>query len=140
MVATGRARIEQQKQTALINIQKSKNATLKQLDIKYASADRAKTSFGYVGITFLSVLFGSIFANDFIKLCIYFFNNWIRLCKRKKEYKENRETIDGDDSDDVILEMDQKYSKELEESLENFYLRLAKSIAKKKLSVKAFEI
>ena len=39
-----------------------------------------------------------------------------------------------------MIEMDQKYSKELEESLENFYLRLAKSIAKKKLSVKAFEI
>jgi hypothetical protein len=67
-----------------------------------------------------------------IKFCIHYFDNCIRHYKRKKEHKENRETINGD-HDDVILEMDEMYSKELEESLENFYLKLAKSIAKKKI-------
>ena len=116
----------------MTNIQKNKAAALSKLNIQYASADKAKTSFGYIGITFLTVLFGSIFLNDFIKLCIYSINNCIRHYQRKKEPKENRETINGDD-DDVILEMDEMYSKELEESLENFYLKLAKSIAKKKI-------
>jgi hypothetical protein len=50
-------------------IQASKKAALNQLNIKYESADKAKQSFGFIGITFLSVLFGSIILNDLIKLC-----------------------------------------------------------------------
>ena len=43
IASVGRARIEEQKQTALINIQKNKKAALKQLYIEYVSADKAKT-------------------------------------------------------------------------------------------------
>ena len=121
----GRARIEQQKQTALTNIQKSKNAKLKQLDIEYASADKAKTSFGYIGITFLTVLFGSIFLNDFIKLLVYIYNelndSWCE--KRGDKVKKNEH---------VIIQIDEEGEEKLEDNLEKVYFKLVKANAMRK--------
>ncbi len=125
----GRARIEQQKQTALTNIQKNKDAALKQLDIQYASADKAKKSFGFIGITFLACLFGSIFLNDFIKLCIYYFRHLKNWWQRKQEMKEERESKDKQNIDEVILELDQISTEKLEESLEKVYFKLVKANA-----------
>ena len=65
MATIGRAKIEHKKQIELANIQTQKEARLKQLNIKYETADKAKISFGYIGIIFLTILFGSIFMNDF---------------------------------------------------------------------------
>ena len=81
IAAARRARIQEQKQTALINIQRNKQIRLKQLNIHYKSWDQAKTSFGYIGITFLTCLFGSICANDLIKVFIHYFGHlrdWYR--------------------------------------------------------------
>ena len=119
IAVAGRARIEEQKQTALTNIQTNKNEALKQLNIQYAKLDRAKTSFGYVGITFLSVLFGSIFLNDFIKFCIFYFENF-GDCRMSSS--QNNQEI-KDDQDDVIIEMD----KELDERLEKVYFKLVRA-------------
>ncbi len=126
----GRARIEEQKQTALTNIQKNKEAALKQLDIEYASADKAKKSFGYIGITFLTVLFGSIFLNDFIKLSIYYFDHLRDWWQRIQEIKEERQSQDKENKDEIVLELDQMYTDELEDSLEKVYFKLVKANAK----------
>jgi hypothetical protein len=125
----GRARIEQQKQTALTNIQKSKNATLKQLDIEYASADKAKTSFGYIGITFLGVLFGSIFGNDFIKLCIYYFRELRQRRRNIIIHNNNQRDIDEEVEHQVQIEMDRIHLDDLEARLEMVYVKLKKANA-----------
>jgi len=126
LIATvGRARIEEQKQTALQNIQKSKNETLKQLDIQYASADKAKQSFGYIAISFLSCLFGCIFLNDFMKLCIYYLGE-CRMNSSRNMYEIE------EDRDEVILEMDKIYAEELDDSLEKVYFKLVKANANNK--------
>jgi hypothetical protein len=138
LAAAGRARIEEQKQTALTNIQKNREASLKQLDIQYASADKAKTSFGYIGITFLGALFGSIFANDFIKLCAYYFRHlrdlWRRWWQGKKEAKENSEYLKEANKDEIVLELEPTYADALEESIEKVYFKLVKANAKNKMT------
>ena len=124
MAAAGRARIEQQKQTALANIEKNKEAALTALNIQYANADKAKTSFGYIGITFLVVLFGSIFMNDLIKLCIYYFNGlkeWWRGNENDQEQLNNR---NNQIVQEVQIEMDRVYGEDLEEKLERVYIKL----------------
>ena len=132
----GRARIEEQKQTALDNIKKNREAALRKLDVYYKSWDQARTSFGYIGITFLTVLFGGVFVNDFVKVCIYYFGHlrdlWRRFRKRKSESEKEEEYDDKAYKErDVILEIDQEYADELEESLEKVYIKLLKSKKKK---------
>ena len=119
LATAGRARIEQQKQTALANIQKNKEAAITALNIQYANAEKAKTSFGYIGITFIAILFGSIFLNDFIKLCIYLYR-----C-RGNANRENPNQIKCERAENQVqLEMDRVYGDKLEEKLERVYFRL----------------
>ncbi len=128
MAAAGRARIEEQKQTALTNIQKNRDAALKQLDIQYASADKAKQSFGYIGITFLAALFGSIFLNDLIKLCVYYFNcfrDWWRHESAIKKKSQENKKIESE-VPELRIEMEQDYLDHLDASLEQVYFKLVK--------------
>ncbi len=97
------------------------------MDIEYASADKAKQSFGYIGITFLAVLFGSIFGNDLIKLCIHYFNHLKNWWQRKQEIKEERQSQDKQNKDEIVLELGQMYTDELEDSLEKVYFKLLKA-------------
>ena len=123
LAAAGRARIEQQKQTALANIQKNKEAALTALNIQYAAADKAKTSFGYIGITFLVVLFGSIFLNDFIQRCIYLYNECFKYLLEKRRDNQENEKENEKDNDRTVLDMDEN----LEEKLERVYFKLIQS-------------
>ncbi len=125
MAAAGRAKIEQQKQKALTNIQKNKEAALTALTIQYANADKAKTSFGYIGITFLVVLFGSVFLNDFIKLCIYYFNG-LREWWRGNVVREQMNNLNNEreEEDQIHIEMNDDYDEDLEDKLERVYFRL----------------
>jgi uncharacterized membrane protein YcjF (UPF0283 family) len=119
IAAAGRARIEEQKQTALTKIQKNREAALKQLDIQYANWDKAKTSFGFIGITFLAVLFGSIFGNDLIKLIVHYFNHLRDWYRRWCQSQRPEEKSEEENEREIILEMDQSYADDLEDSLEN---------------------
>ena len=95
------------------------------MNIQYAAADKAKTSFGYIGITFLAVLFGSIFLNDFVKVCIYYFNGlreWWRKKKEEGEIEQRRRNQEKR-NDETILDMDHV---DLEEKLERVYFELVK--------------
>ncbi len=100
------------------------------MNIEYASADKAKTSFGYIGITFLAVLFGSIFGNDLIKLCIHYLSHLRGWWQRKQEMKEDRKSQDKEKKDEIVLELDQMFNDELEDSLEKVYFKLVKANAK----------
>ncbi len=91
-----------------------------------------KKSFGYIGITFLSVLFGSIFANDFIKLCLYYFRHlrdWYRRWGQgRKEAKENEKS-----KDEIVIELEQTYGVDLEESIDKVYFKLVKANTKNQI-------
>ena len=106
------------------------------MDIQYANWDKAKTSFGYTGITCLAFLFGSIFANDITKVFIHYFrhlrNLWRRWWQRKKEAKENSEKLEAANKDEIVLEMEQAYADDLDESMEKVYFKLVKANAMNK--------
>ena len=114
----------------MANIQKNREAALTALNIQYANADKAKTSFGYIGITFLVVLFGSIFLNDYIRFCIYLFNGWREWWRRRRNIQEQNEN--ENQPEQVQIEMDRVYGDDLEEKLEKFHLQLVKALAKSK--------
>ena len=117
IAVAGRARIEEQN-TNYLNQYSNKQNSIRQYD-------QAKTSFGYVGITFLSVLFGSIFLNDFIKFCIYYFEHFGDC--RMSSSQNNKEIKGG--RDEVALEMVDSniYAKELDERLEKVYFKLVRA-------------
>ena len=111
------------------SIQKKKRqTTLKRLTLEYARADKAKTSFGYIGITFLILLFGSIFLNDLIKVCIYYCDGLRVYRKKKKVKKEVERKQDQATCDEVRLDiMDRYYADVLDEDLERVYFQLVKA-------------
>ena len=120
----------------MANIQKNREAALKQLDIQYASADKAKTSFGYIGFTFLAVLFGSIFLNDFIKLFFYYFNRLRDWWRQRRNIDQNNadQREQEEEQNQVQIEIDRDYGDDLEQKLEAFYLKLVETNAKNRLN------
>ncbi len=81
MAIVGRAKIEKSKQEKLALIEKSKNEALAKLNIKYAAANKVKTSFGYIGIISLSLLYVTIVLNDlakFLQLCFIIANDLLK--------------------------------------------------------------
>ena len=120
----GRARIEQQKQIELANIETKKQENIKKINIVYETRVKAAKTIGYIGVAFLVVLFGSIFLNDLIKLCIYLFNGMREWWREKKRHEENQNQINSGKEEHVQLEMDHVYGDDLEEKLEKVYFRL----------------
>ena len=111
----------------LATIDANLKKALKQLETKYASYDKAKSSFGYIGITFLSVLFGSIFLNDFFKLCIHLlelFGDW----RQKRSVEQQRTTKEEiDRKNEIAIEFERLYADDLEERLERFHVALIRA-------------
>jgi len=131
LATVGRTLIQQKQQAALANIRASKKAALNHLNIKYASADKAKQSFGFIGITFLSVIFGSIILNDLIKLCAYICDEIGETWSGEKTEAKNNSVVGPEkeiiDEEACTLEMDL----DLEEILERVYFRLKANQNKK---------
>ncbi len=113
----------------IAKIEEKRKAALASLNIKYASADKVKTSFGYIGITFLSVLWGLIILNDFIKVINFIYEEIDELLKERREIKKiNRENIEQ-----ITMEREDKtFNLDLEEKLDQVHLRLVKACAARK--------
>ena len=126
----GRAKIEKSKQEQLALIEKNKNETLAKLNIKYAAADKVKTSFGYIGIISLSLLYGAIILNDlakFLQLCYIIAKDLLKERREEKEKKENEKEVR-----EVKIQIDDElYSQELEEKLQQINFQLIKACAKR---------
>ena len=97
------------------------------LNKKFASTDRAKSSFGYIGIISLSILFGSLFLNDFVRVirCLYF------KCIRSLQVKDNEQNISARESNwdfissnQISLEIERSYSSYLDNRLERVHKHL----------------
>ena len=74
-------------EAAVAQLQQIANNTKLQLallDQKFSAPDRFKSACGIIAIVAMSVLIGSVFVNDFIRLCIYM------ISKKENVIKEER--------------------------------------------------
>lgn len=128
MAVIGRAKIEKQRLSESKAVDVKRKEALKKLEKKYASADKARTSFGYIGISFLSLLFGVIFLNDLSKFCVYLYQLY-REWKQKRAATEQRVKKERQISrgDSIEIELDQDYFDDLEKSLERVHIQLIKA-------------
>ena len=88
MEMLGRAQIETHRLEQLANIEANRKAALAKLDIKYATADKVKTTFGYIGILILSSLWTLIILNDLVKVFQLCYEIVKHLSKEKKSKEE----------------------------------------------------
>jgi cell division protein ZapA (FtsZ GTPase activity inhibitor) len=126
----GRASIEKSKLEQIAKIESNRKAALASLTIKYASADKVKTSFGYIGITFLSSIWGLIILNDLAKLLNECYKETKDLLKERRQRKEKER------KEQVVMELSEEneiYSQDLEKKLEKFHLQLVKACATRKI-------
>ena len=118
MVNIEKANIQQSAQRRFTQIAANKQTTLEKLNMKFASADTAKSSIGFIGIICLSVLFGGVLLNDLLKLGYYFssIHKKNNILRRSKDNKVKGTQLNE--------KKDKMYSKQLEDRLERMHLRL----------------
>ena len=117
--------LDKSAQTQNQQIEKNKHENLKKLNEKFSAADTAKSSFGYIGILSLSILFGLFLFNDCIKIATFTFKMYN---SNLNDTRMNKNVIFESRSDKKLDEqIESIYSKQLETRLESVYLRLVKS-------------
>ena len=115
-----------QKEIELAKIEKRRIEALEKLNRDYYYWDKAAKAFGYIGISSLVLLFGSIFGNDLIKLISFYVNEFKQYLKKRNETKEEvkEETKKKEEENDVRIQME--LSEKLEQDLEKVYFKLVK--------------
>ncbi len=128
LAIVGRANIAKSQQQQLANIETKRKEALAQLNIKYESADKAKTSFGYIGIIFLSSIWFLIIGNDLMKL--------FQLCyeetKSLLSEKQQEDNKIKEEQEQVKIQLEDEYSNDLGEKLDKIHLQLVKACAKRR--------
>jgi len=118
----------------LAKIETKRKEALAQLNIKYESADKAKTSFGYVGIIFLSSIWFLIIGNDLMKLFHLCYEETKSLIKEKQQennkIKEEQVKIQLEEDENEVN------SNDLEEKLDKIHLQLLKACAMRRVGQK----
>ena len=121
MVSTGMARITNSTISQLEAIKAHTQEQLTKLQLKFASVDKAKTSFSYMGVLSLLLLFSSVFLNDFIKLAVY-------VCKEYTNTRPNKINIKVERIRSRKSSMPQSdenlYSEQLDARLEQMHIML----------------
>ncbi len=126
----GRAKIEKKKQAELFVINIKKNETMAKLNVQYQTADKAKKTFGYIGIISLTLLISVILLNDLAKLCNFIYILWDEKRRESQREKSERDKEENDEEDNELqIEVDRMYSKDLEMKLEQVHLKLVKAVA-----------
>ncbi len=121
----GRARIEKNRLEQLAEIEAKRKEALANLNIKYALADKVKTSFGYIGIISLCLLWSAFILNDLSKLLVLCYEETKDLLKQKRQKKD----IEIKEFEQVKIELeqdeeDEQYLQNLDKKLEIINLRL----------------
>ncbi len=115
----------------MARIETKRQQALKELGIKYSTADKAKKCFGFIGIISLSILYGVILLNDLIKL-FGAINDYLR---NFFEEDDEMNELDNEDElskqDEAKIEMEQIYLENLNEKLERFHQELIRAKAKR---------
>ena len=92
-------------------------------------ADQVKTSFGYIGIISLSLLWAAFILNDlttFLRLCYDIAKDLLKE-RREKKVKDKRKEIEQ-----ITIKVDDEYSQDLEKKLDQIHLQLLKACAKRR--------
>ena len=120
--------IEKNRLIQLANIETNRKEALAKLNLQYATADKAKTTFGYIGILFNVFIWVCIILNDLMKLVGVFYDETKNYLKEKREQKENhkRENVN------VNIQMEIESSEQLQEKLDKFHIQLVKACAKRR--------
>ena len=115
-----RAKIEKKKQAEIVVINMKKNETMAKLNVQYQTADKAKKAFGYIGIISLTLLVSVILLNDLAKLCNAIYILWTEKRRESQREKTRRDKEENgeDNENELQIEVDRIYSKDLEIKLE----------------------
>ena len=124
-----RAKIEKKKQAEIVVINMKKNETMAKLNVQYQTADKAKKTFGYIGIISLTLLVSMILLNDLAKLCNFIYIIWNENRRQSQREKIRREREENGEDNELQIEVDRMYSKDLEMKLEQVHLKLVKAVA-----------
>jgi hypothetical protein len=134
MAIEGRASIDKSRLEQIAQIEVKRKEALAKLNVHFATADKVKTSFGFIGKLCLGLLWTSIILNDLVKLCYVCFDETKVFLKEKRARNENEKRTKEFENVRIELEDNElKHSKELENKLDQFHLQLVKSIAKRKV-------
>ena len=103
------------------------------LNLQYQTADKAKKTFGYIGIISLTLLVSVILLNDLAKLCNSIYILWKenrRESQSEKNRRDKEENRKEDEEDkELQIQVDRMYSEDLEIKLEKVHLKLVKAVA-----------
>jgi len=113
----------------ITKIEENRKAALANLNIKYSLADKVKTSFGYIGITFLSVSWSLFILNDLAKLFNECYKETRDLLKERRENRKNKLRENEIEQVKIELEQDESDALDLEEKLDKIHLQLVKACA-----------
>jgi septation ring formation regulator EzrA len=95
-----------------------------------------KTSFGYIGITFLSVLWSLIILNDSAKLLNECYKETKDLLEERRGKMKDGRKENEIEQVKIELEQEEKNAQDLDEKLEKIHSQLIKEIAAKKANRK----
>jgi cell division protein ZapA (FtsZ GTPase activity inhibitor) len=115
----------------LASIETKRQQALKELGMKYSTADKAKKSFAYIAIISLSILYGVILLNDLVKLFGAINDYLTNYFEEEDEMNELANDDELSKQDEVKIEIEQIYSEELNEKLERFHQKLIRAKAKR---------
>ena len=112
-------------------IETKRKEALIQLYQQYKFKDKVKSSFGYIAIASLSLLWGAIVLNDLSKL-IHFCCGEIKILLSERREKRNKIKAEKEKEDEEVKIQMEISSQDLEEKLEQFHLQLVKVCARNK--------
>ncbi len=81
----------------------------------------------------MASLFGSVFGNDLIKLCIHLFAHLRNRRINDAEIRKTKEAEEKKKNGEFVLDMEKIVSSDLEQSLELVYFKLLKARVNKKM-------
>jgi hypothetical protein len=122
----GRARIEKNRLEQIAKIEERRKEALATLNIKYESADKVKTSFGYIGIISLCLLWSVFILNDLGKLLVVCYEETKDLLKERRQIKEKKQNEIDQVKIELEQEEDDQYLQNLDEKLNKIHLQLIK--------------
>ena len=125
------ASIVQAAQIELVKIETQKQEKLSELNVKFASSDKAKSSFGYIGIISVTMMYAFFLFNDFLKLALYICNDYMQKNRTKADLALRQRTQANKASDQLEQQIENVYSEELETRLRRMHLRLIRAYCNK---------
>ena len=141
MMASGVSSIQQSAQQQITQIDSEKNANLEKLNVKFAAADKAKSSFGYIGIICVSMLFGGFFLNDFLKFGYFLYKKYIANIHVSYKIEQDRlSSAEKNKCANLNKKLDELYSQQLDVRLERVHWHLLQAKHSKPVRKKDYTV